>query len=101
MDTQPVFLTPADQAEIIESLVEKITALYIFPDLAEQICSNLKQHAENGDKASLQQGELIALALTMHLQEDNHDEHLWVRWHPAPLRPRTSPPRPFRIHRPR
>lgn len=85
MDTQPVFLTPADQAEIIESLVEKITALYIFPDLAEQICSNLKQHAENGDYASLQEGELFALALTLHLQEVNHDEHLWVRWHPEPL----------------
>ncbi len=21
----------------------------------------------------------------MHMQEVNHDEHLWVRWHPEPL----------------
>lgn len=85
MDTQPVLLSPADQAEIIESLVEKITALYVFPDLAEQICSNLKQHAENGDYATIQEGELFALALTLNLQEVNHDEHLWVRWQAEPL----------------
>jgi C-terminal processing protease CtpA/Prc len=38
-----------------------------------------------GDYADAEEGELFALALTLHLQEVSHDEHLWVRWHPEPL----------------
>jgi hypothetical protein len=69
------------QQEIIGHLVEKLRANYIFPDVAEQICRCLQQHLADGDYAGLTEGDLFALALTLHLQEINHDEHLWVRWH--------------------
>ena len=69
---------------MIQSLSEKLRACYVFPDIAEQICACLQEHLENGDYADIDD-ELLALALTMHLQEVNHDEHLWVRWHSEPL----------------
>ena len=69
---------------MIQSLSDKLRACYVFPDIAEQICACLQEHLENGDYADIED-ELLALALTMHLQEVNHDEHLWIRWHSEPL----------------
>ena len=73
------------QAEIIQSLVEKLRANYVFPDIAEQICARLQKHLDDGDYIEITEGEFFAYALTTHMQEINHDEHLWVRWHPTPL----------------
>ncbi len=56
-----------------------------MPDVAEQICTGLKKHLEDGVYADITEGEFLAFALTMHTQEVCHDEHLWVRWHPEPL----------------
>ncbi len=78
-------INTALQVEIIESLSEKLRACYIFPDIAEQICVRLKKHLEDGEYADITEGEFFAFALTMHMQEACHDEHLWVRWHPEPL----------------
>lgn len=71
--------------EIIKSLSEKLRAYYVFPDIAEQICIRLQKHLENGDYADITEGKSFAFTLTSHMQEVNHDKHLWVRWHPDPL----------------
>ena len=81
---QPI-IDATTQAEIIRSLMEKLKTCYIFPDVAEQICTCLQKHLEQGAYADISEGEFFALALTMHMQEVNHDEHLWVRWHAEPL----------------
>ena len=76
---------PLASAKLVSTLCAKLRASYIFPEIAEQICANLLKHLLAGDYADLDEGELLALALTIHLQEVNHDEHLWVRWHADPL----------------
>ncbi len=73
------------QDEIINALSEKLKAYYLYPDVADQITLCLKKHFDDGEYTDITDGELFALALTIHLQEVNHDEHLWVRWHPEPL----------------
>lgn len=78
-------IEPSTKAEIVDRLSKKIRAYYIFPEFAGQICQGLKKHLDDGDYSDITEGELFALALTFHLQEVNHDEHLWVRWHPDPL----------------
>jgi len=85
MDTLQMVLVPATQTEILQTLMAKLKANYIFPDVAEQICTCLQKHLEDGDYANISEGEFFALALTLHMQEVNHDEHLWVRWHAEPL----------------
>jgi retinol-binding protein 3 len=85
MDSKPGVIGPAIQQEIIRSLIEKLRACYVFPDVAEEICACLQAHLEAGDYADLTEGEFFAFALTTHMQEVNHDEHLWVKWHPEPL----------------
>ena len=90
MDFTRVTLLSMDEitttyAGIVRSLSDKLRAYYVFPEIAEQICPCLQKHLEDGDYSDITEGDLFALALTMHMQEVNHDEHLWVRWHPEPL----------------
>lgn len=58
---------------------------YIYPEIADQICANLASHHQAGEYTAIADDELLALALTIHLQEVSHDEHLWVRWHAESL----------------
>jgi hypothetical protein len=85
MDTNQMLTDTATRVEVVRSLSEKLRANYIFPDIAEQICVGLQKHLEDGEYSGITEGELLALALTIHLQEVSHDEHLWVRWHAEPL----------------
>jgi hypothetical protein len=85
MDTNQATMDPATHFEIVKNLSEKLKAYYIFPKIAEQVCIKLQQHLDDGEYSDITEGELFALALTMHMQEVNHDEHLWVRWHPESL----------------
>ena len=73
------------QTEVVHAIIEKLRDYYVFPDIAELICAGLKKHLDDGDYADITEGEFFAYALTMHLQEINHDEHLWVRWYTEPL----------------
>lgn len=73
------------QTEIIQSLSERLRAYYIFPDVAERVCEGLKGHLDAGDYSDITEGEFFAYALTTHMQEICHDEHLWVKWHLEPL----------------
>ncbi len=85
MDSKQFIFNATEQAAIIQCLSEKLRALYIFPDTAEEICTCLQNHLDEGDYATTIEGELFALALTLHMQEVSHDEHLWVRWHSEAL----------------
>jgi hypothetical protein len=82
---QEIVFDAITQAEIVHSLAQKVKSCYIFPDIAEHIAIGLNQHLEDGDYFGISEGEFFALALTIHMQEVNHDEHLWVRWHPETL----------------
>lgn len=73
------------KTEIIQNLLEKLKTFYVFPDAAGKICENIQKHLENGDYGDITEGDFFAYALTRHLQETNHDGHLWVRWHSQPL----------------
>ncbi len=85
MEHSPLEIDAAPSAQLVQALSEKLRTSYVFPDVAERICSRLQQHLADGDYDDLEEAELLALALTLHMQEVSQDEHLWVRWHPEPL----------------
>lgn len=85
MDTNQDFIEPINVAEIVNCLIERVKSSYVFPEVAAEICDHLQKQLENGEYEGINDGDLLALALTMHLQEVNHDEHLWVRWHAKSL----------------
>jgi hypothetical protein len=84
MDNQ-VAIESETQLEVIQNLSAKLRSCYVFPETSEKICLNLQKHFDEGDYTGINEGEFFAFALTTHLQEVNHDEHLWVRWHPEAL----------------
>jgi hypothetical protein len=71
----------AIQIVVIRCLSEKLRAGYIFPHVAEKVCACLQKHFDDGDYDDISKGEFFAYALTTHMQEISHDEHLWVKWH--------------------
>ena len=85
METNPAFIDLTTQDKIINQLSEKMRACYIFPEVAEQICTYLKGYLHNGEYSALTEANLFALALTMHMQDVNHDEHCWIKWHAETL----------------
>ncbi len=85
MDINEIVVDAATQLELVQRLSAKVRSLYVLPDLAEQVCLRLQQSLADGEYADIQEGELLALALTLTMQEVSQDEHLWVRWHPQPL----------------
>jgi hypothetical protein len=85
MTTVPVDLDPSTHHDIVQCLCEKLRVNYVFPDIAEQICAGLQKHLEDGEYSDISEGAFLAYALTQHMQEVNHDEHLWVRWHAEPM----------------
>ena len=85
MDTQTTVINATTLTQIIQSLAEKLRASYVFPEVAEEICTRLQNHLDDGEYDDITDGEFLALALTTHMQEVSQDEHLWVRWHPEPL----------------
>ncbi len=85
MESKQFVFEPSEQVAIIQCLSEKLRAAYVFPGKAEEICACLQKHLDAGDYTTTTEGELFALALTLHMQEVSHDEHLWVRWLPEVL----------------
>ena len=50
-----------------------------------EVCERLHQHLEDGAYDDCTDAELLAYALTTHMQEVSQDKHLWVRYYPDPL----------------
>ena len=73
------------KTQVIQFLSNKLLTHYVFPEIAEQIHSNLIRNLECGGYDEITDGEEFALTLTITLQEISKDEHLWVRWHSKPL----------------
>jgi hypothetical protein len=85
MDTGKVAIDRTTHAELVRHLSELVRANYVLPGVANEICTRLQQHLDDGDYDGITEGEFLAYALTHHLQEVNGDEHLWVRWYSEPL----------------
>lgn len=91
MDTRKASIDRTTRTEIIENLIEKLKAYYVFPNFAEEICTRLQKHLDAGDYNEIGDGELLADILTQHIQAVNQDKHLIVRWYPDPLPDQEGP----------
>lgn len=78
-------ISKALKSEIIQTLCEKLRENYVYPDAAEQICEHLQEKLRSSAFVGLDEGEFFAYFVTQYMQQVNHDEHLWVRFHPEPL----------------
>jgi hypothetical protein len=85
MDAGQFSMDPGTLLLLIQQICQKLRRNYIFPEIAEKICANLENQFEGEVYKDINEAEFLAFALTTHLQEINHDRHLWLRWHPEPI----------------
>ncbi len=83
MDPKQFVFDTSEHAAIIQCFSEKLMAFYVFPDTADEICACLQKHLDGGDYITTTEGELFALALTLHMQEVRHDDHRTGVGHPV------------------
>jgi hypothetical protein len=67
-------------AEVINALIDKLHTHYVFPEVAEQVGTELRQQLATGKYASAPTAQTFCTALTQTLQSVGHDKHLEVRY---------------------
>ncbi len=74
------------QGKVIEGIAERLTASYVFPDVAELCNEHLRAEFAAGVFADLTRQEAFAQALTTALQSISHDKHMRVNYQPERAR---------------
>jgi len=79
---------PVDRAtrlEVIDTLVAKLNAHYVFPDKARQIEAALRQRQQEGRYDAVTDSKQLAQQLTDDLRGVAHDLHMSVFFSPRPV----------------
>lgn len=89
--------TPVDAAmktQVIDSILKELNDRYVFPDVAKQMETNIRQRQKNGEYDAIATSEEFAKKLTEDLQSISKDKHLRVRFstQPIPERQRRDEP---------
>lgn len=85
----------ATQSGVIDTLVAKLNANYVFPDKAKQAEAFLRQRQREGKYDGITDGKQLAKQLTDDIQGIVHDKHLSVDFSARPVpSEETMPPPP-------
>ena len=81
-------LEESTRAEVIEGVLSKLHAYYVFPEVAQAIEQAIRRRESLGEYDTITSGPQLARLLTAHLQEVSHDKHLHVVYfaEPQPVR---------------
>lgn len=82
------------RSAVIDGVVAKLDAFYVFPDKGHAVGRRLQARAAAGDFDRVKSAQALAEALTRTLQEDAGDRHLEVRYFEKPLSAATGDGRP-------
>lgn len=84
----------ATRKTVVDGVVAKLDAFYMFPDKGRALGRQLQAHAAAGEFDRLTSAEALAEALTKTLQDDADDRHLEVRYFEKPLSEASDSGRP-------
>jgi hypothetical protein len=84
----------ATRAEVIDALIAKLNAHYVFPDKAQQVEVALRQHQREGKYDGITDGKQLAKQLWDDVDGVVHDKHLLVDVSPRPVPPDDAMPPP-------
>ena len=70
------------RAQVIDALVSKLSAHYVFPDKAAEYIEYLRSRQEAGTYDTLVGPQEFCHALTVDLQQASRDRHLVILWRP-------------------
>ena len=84
----------AVRLEVIDTLVAKLNAHYVFPDKAKQVEVVLRQHQREGKYDGITDGKQLAKQLSDDIDGVVHDKHMSVHIGPRPVPPDDAMPPP-------
>jgi hypothetical protein len=90
----PVELNRALQLEVVDSLIAKLNANYVFPDKAKQVESVLRQRQREGKYDGITDGKQFAKQLSDDIDGVIHDKHMLVDASARPVPPDDAMPPP-------
>ncbi|KQQ88073.1 hypothetical protein ASF77_15290 [Massilia sp. Leaf139] len=90
----PPELNRASQLEVIDTLVAKLNANYVFPDKAKQAEAVLRQRQREGKYDGITDGKQLAKQLSDDIEGVIQDKHLSVNFSPRPVPSEESMPPP-------
>jgi ribosomal protein S15P/S13E len=82
---QPPKLTAAERNTVIDTLIAKIDALYVYEDLAKKMTKAIRQHQQHHNYDTISSREGLAKTLTADLHAVNNDGHLGVEYSATPI----------------
>lgn len=84
----------AIQLEVVDALVAKLNANYVFPDKAKQIEAVLRQRQREGKYDGITDGKQLAQQLSEDIEGVAHDKHMLVDVSDRPVPPDDAMPPP-------
>ncbi len=75
----------AERKAVIDGVLEKIEANYVFPDVGKKMVQAVRAREAKKEYDAITDGPELAEALTRHLREVCKDKHLGVRYNPEPF----------------
>ena len=77
-------INAAMRSEVIEGVIEKLNAYYVFPEVAKEMEKAIRTRLEGKEYGSITSAAFLCEALTEHLREISHDKHLRVTYSHEP-----------------
>lgn len=84
----------ATRTQVIDAVLKELNDRYVFPEVAKQMETNVRQRISGKEYDSITSAEEFAKKLTADLQSVSKDKHLRVRYssQPIPVRKRAAEP---------
>lgn len=84
----------ATKTQVIDGVLKELNDRYVFPEVAKQMETNIRQRIGNKEYDSITGSESFAKKLTEDLQSVSKDKHLRVRYsaQPIPIRKQDNEP---------
>jgi len=85
---QPAFppkLIAAERNEVIDTLLAKLNAIYVYEDMAKKMSEAIRQHQKHHDYDTITDRAVFAGRLTTDLQAVSKDGHLGVDYSATPV----------------
>jgi len=75
----------ATKTQVIDELLKELNDRYVFPEVAKQMESNIRQRISNKEYETIASSDEFAKKLTADLQSVSRDKHLRVRFSLKPI----------------
>jgi hypothetical protein len=78
-------MEPAERRSVIDTLIAKVNALYVYEDVAKKMTTAIRRHQQHHDYDTITSRDVLAKRLTADLHAVNNDGHLGVEYSATPI----------------